>query len=205
MKKYLILSAIMLAIVSAFGIQQRRIESLKTERDKYRANSEVLLQSMTTYRTSDSLNAAKVGELELTVKEYKQYFADDFKKIQTLQLQKRDLERITATQLQTINELKGSFRDTIIYLSGDTVVNVMRCLDIVDNWYELHGCADETGQFTGKYESRDSLLMVESVQYRRFCGFLWKTKKIKSREVDIVSKNPYTTIAGIEFVRIDKG
>ena len=111
---------------------------------------------------------------------------------------------MTATQLQTINELKGSFRDTIIYLSGDTVFNVMRCLDIVDNWYELHGCTDETGQFTGKYESRDSLLMVETVQYRRFCGFLWKTKRVKSREVDIVSKNTYTTIAGIEFVRIDK-
>jgi hypothetical protein len=47
-------------------------------------------------------------------------------------------------------------------------------------------------------------LIVETVQYKRFWGFLWKTKKIKNREIDVVSKNPATKILGVEFVTIEK-
>ena len=65
MKKYLIVAAILLAVAAAFWVQQRRINSLTAERDKYRSNTETLLQDVKTYQTKDSLNAAKVGGLEL--------------------------------------------------------------------------------------------------------------------------------------------
>lgn len=204
MKKYIILAAIIMAVAAAFWVQQSRIKSLTAERDKYRSNTETLLQDVRTYQTKDSLNAIKVGNLELSLAEYKKYRADDLALIKTLQAKNRDLERVTTTQMETINELRATVRDSVVYLPGDTVTTVLRCVDIVEPWFELHGCATPDGQFTGAHINRDSLLIVETVQYKRWLGFLWKTKKIKNRQIDVVSKNPATKILGVEFVTIEK-
>lgn len=50
MKKYLILAAIILAVAAAFWVQQKRINNLTVERDKYRSNTETLLQDVKTYK-----------------------------------------------------------------------------------------------------------------------------------------------------------
>lgn len=206
MKKYIIIAAIALAVsaVVTIWVQRSRINTLTGERDKYRTNTETLLQDVTQYQTKDSLNAAKVGVLELKLSEFEKYRTSDAELIKTLQIKNRDLRRITTTQLETINELRGTVRDSIVYLPGDTVTTVLRCVDIVEPWFELHGCTKPDGQFTGTHINRDSLLIVETVQYKRWLGFLWKTKKIKNREIDVVSKNPATHILGVEFVTIEK-
>lgn len=204
MKKYLVLAAIIMAVAAAFWVQQSRIKRLTDERDKYRSNTETLLQDVKTYQTKDSLNAAKVGNLMLKASEYEKYRADDLALIKTLQTKNRDLERVTTTQMETINELRATVRDSVVYLPGDTVTTILRCVDIVEPYFELHGCATPDGQFTGTHINRDSLLIVETVQYKRWLGFLWKTKKIKNREIDVVSKNPATKILGVEFVTIEK-
>lgn len=206
MKKYLIIAAIALAVaaVVTIWVQRSRINTLTGERDKYRTNTETLLQEVSRYQTKDSLNAAKVGVLELKLSEFEKYRASDAELIKTLQTKNRDLERVTTTQMETINELRATVRDSVVYLPGDTVTTVLRCVDIVEPYFELHGCATPDGQFTGTHINRDSLLIAETVQYKRFWGFLWKTKKIKNREIDVVSKNPATRILGVEFVTIEK-
>lgn len=204
MKKYIILAAIIMAVAAAFWVQQSRIKSLTAERDKYRSNTETLLQDVESYKTKDSLNAVKVGGLELKLSEFKKYRADDAALIKSLQTKNRDLQRVTTAQMETINELRATVRDSVVYLPGDTVTTVLRCVDIVEPYFELHGCATPDGQFTGTHINRDSLLIVETVQYKRWLGFLWKTKKIKNRQIDVVSKNPATKILGVEFVTIEK-
>lgn len=204
MKKILIYTAIIGIIAAVLWGQHARIKSLTAERDKYRSNTEALLQDVERYQTKDSLNAIKVGNLELSLAEYKKYRADDLALIKTLQTKNLDLERVTTTQMETINELRATVRDSVVYLPGDTVTTVLRCVDIVEPYFELHGCATPDGQFTGTHINRDSLLIVETVQYKRWLGFLWKTKKIKNRQIDVVSKNPATKILGVEFVTIEK-
>ena len=203
MKKYLILAAIIMAVAVAFWVQQSRIKSLTAERDKYRSNTETLLQDVRTYQTKDSLNAAKVGNLELKLSEYKKYRADDAALIKSLQTKNRDLQRVTTAQMETINELRANVRDSIVYLPGDTVTTVLRCIEYSDKWVDFDGCIINN-MFSGKIITRDSLLIAETVQYKRWLGFLWKTKKIKNREIDVVSKNPATRILGVEFVTIEK-
>lgn len=206
MKKYLIIAAIALAVsaVVTIWVQRSRINTLTGERDKYRTNTETLLQEVSRYQTKDSLNAAKVGVLELKLSEFEKYRASDAELIKTLQTKNRELERVTTTQMETINELRATVRDSVVYLPGDTVTTVLRCVDIVEPYFELHGCATPDGQFTGTHINRDSLLIVETAQYKRWLGFLWKTKKIKNRQIDVVSKNPATKILGVEFVTIEK-
>lgn len=203
MKKYLILAAIIMAVAVAFWVQQSRIKSLTAERDKYRSNTETLLQDVRTYQTKDSLNAAKVGNLELKLSEYKKYRADDAALIKSLQTKNRDLQRVTTAQMETINELRAKVRDSIVYLPGDTVTTILRCIEYSDKWVDFDGCIINN-TFSGKIITRDSLLIAETVQYKRWLGFLWKTKKIKNREIDVVSKNPATRILGVEFVTIEK-
>ena len=206
MKKYLIIAAIALAVaaVVTIWVQRSRINQLTGERDKYRTNTETLLQDVSRYQTKDSLNAAKVGVLELKLSEFEKYRASDAELIKTLQTKNRELERVTTTQMETNNELRATVRDSVVYLLGDTVTTVLRCVDIVEPYFELHGCATPDGQFTGTHINRDSLLIVETVQYKRWLGFLWKTKKIKNREIDVISRNPHTKIMGVEYIEIEK-
>lgn len=203
MKKYLILAAIIMAVAVAFWVQQSRIKSLTAERDKYWSNTETLLQDVRTYQTKDGLNAAKVGVLELKLSEFEKYRASDAELIKTLQTKNRELERVTTTQMETINELRATVRDSIVYLPGDTVTTVVRCIEYSDKWVDFDGCIINN-TFSGKIITRDSLLITETVQYKRWLGFLWKTKRIKNREFDIVSKNPHTKITGFEVITIEK-
>ena len=94
MKKYLIIAAIALAVaaVVTIWVQRSRINQLTGERDKYRTNTETLLKDVSRYQTKDSLNAAKVGVLELKLSEFEKYRASDAELIKTLQTKNRELE-----------------------------------------------------------------------------------------------------------------
>lgn len=205
MKKYLIWAAIamVVAAVATIWVQRTKIEKLTDERNRYRGNTETLLQDVETYKTKDSLNAAKVGNLELKLSEYKKYRADDAALIKSLQTKNRDLQKVTTAQMETINELRANVRDSIVYLPGDTVTTILRCIEYSDKWVDFDGCIINN-TFSGKIITRDSLLITESVQYKRWLGFLWKTKRIKNREFDIVSKNPNSKITGFEVITIEK-
>ena len=176
------------AAVATIWVQRTKIEKLTDERNRYRGNTETLLQDVETYKTKDSLNAAKVGVLELKLSEFEKYRASDAELIKTLQTKNRELERVTTTQMETINELRATVRDSVVYLPGDTVTTVLRCIEYSDKWVDFDGCIINN-TFSGKIITRDSLLITETVQYKRFLNFLWKTKRIKNREFDIVSKN----------------
>lgn len=206
MKKYLIIAAIALAVaaVVTIWVQRSRINQLTGERDKYRTNTETLLQDVSRYQTKDSLNAAKVGVLELKLSEFEKYRASDAELIKTLQTKNRELEAVTTAQMETITKLRGTVRDSIVYLPGDTTTNVLKCVDISDPWFSLKGCTTPDGEFTGTFVNRDSILVAATVQYKRFLGFLWKTKKIKNREIDVISRNPHTKIMGVEYIEIEK-
>lgn len=191
------------AAVATIWVQRTKIEKLTDERNRYRGNTETLLQDVETYKTKDSLNAAKVGVLELKLSEFEKYRASDAELIKTLQTKNRELERVTTTQMETINELRATVRDSVVYLPGDTVTTVVRCIEYSDKWVDFDGCIINN-TFSGKIITRDSLLITETVQYKRFLGFLWKTKKIKNREIDVISRNPHTKIMGVEYIEIEK-
>ena len=201
MKKWLIVGAIFAALLVFAGFQQNAIENLKQERNRYERNTESLLLDVEQYKTRDSLNAAKVGALELTIQEYKRFRAADARLIKTLQTKNRDLTAITAAQSQTIMELSAVPRDTVII--RDSVAMPAVAVHTGDAWYDFDGILTEQ-EFTGTLVNRDSLLVAETVQYKRFLGFLWKTKRIKNKQIDVVSKNPHTTIMGIEYIEIEK-
>lgn len=203
MKKYLYLIAVILFLLAALGWQGSRLRKVKAERNAYRNNTETLLSDAERYRTRDSLNAISVRSLELKLSEFERFRAEDAALIRTLRADRQRLEQVTTAQLQTIYDLQGRVRDSIVY-RDDLITDTLRCIDIAGQWFDLHGCADRSGAFSGTFVNRDSLVYVEYVVPKRFLGFLWKTKRIKERRQEIVSRNPHTEVLSAEFVTIRK-
>lgn len=197
---------VLLAIAAACTIlrQHEIINKIREEREVYKMNTEALMKDVTSYKVSDSLNAAKVSALKLTLDEYKKYRPGNVSLIKTLKVKHRDLQSATTASMVTSGTITGIIHDSIYIPPDCTVVKTIRCVDITDKWFSLRGCENEKGQFDGEYISRDSLIIVATVQYKRFLNFLWKTNKVKNREVDIVCKNPHTKITGFEYIEIEK-
>lgn len=195
--------SILLAVVAVLfvGLQALRIKSLIRERDRYRNNTTALLQDVEYYRTCDSLSAAKVEVLSLKLSELERYRVEDMKVIESLKIRKRDLEQVTTMQMQTIAELRGTVADTVMVVKQ--VHDTVQVLHVSDKWIDLHGIVAD-GAFDGTLEVRDSLLIAETVKRARFLGFLWRTKRIKSHQIDVTNKNPYSTIVGIKSIVIEK-
>ena len=200
MKKYLIMAAAAIVAVLSIILADKKIERLTAERDRYAGNTAALLSDVERYRVRDSLNAARVQSLELTVQEYERFRADDAALIKQLKQRNRDLAAVNKTQSQTIIDLRAIPRDTVV-LVRDSIITPAVAVHCGDAWYNFDGLLTKD-EFTGKMEHRDSLLLVESVRYKRFLW--WKTKRIKDRQLDCVSKSPHNSIIGLEYVVIEK-
>lgn len=205
MKKHigLAVAAVVAAAIVALVVQHGKIKHLRAERDTYQTNTQVMMEDVRRYQTRDSLNVATIGVLELKLSEFRKYRAEDAELIKSLKVKNRDLEAVTTAQMQTISELRAELKDSIVYLPGDTVERVVKCIEYRDRYLDVVGCIIDN-VFSGEVVSRDSLTIVNTVQYKRFWGFLWKTKKVKNRQIDVVSKNPHTQIMGVEYIEIEK-
>ena len=195
------IAAALVAILCLVSAQHRRIKQLSADRDRYKNNTEVLLSDVETFRVLDSLSAARVQSLELTIQEYQRFRADDAALIRELKAKNRDLAAVNKTQSQTIINLQAIPRDTVVIRDSVQVPAV--AVHCGDAWFDFSGILTPE-EFTGTLANRDSLLLAESVRYKRFLGFLWRTKQVKDRELSVISRNPHTTILGIEHVVIEK-
>lgn len=201
MNRYLILSVIALAVVIGAILSAGKISRLEVENARYRGNTETLLSDIERYRVQDSLSAARVKSLELTISEYERFRSDDAALIRSLKAKNRDLAAVNKTLSEMIIDLRAIPKDTVIIRDSVPVKAVS--VYCGDAWFDFYGLLTDV-DFTGKLESRDSLVLAETVKYKRFLGFLWKTRNIEDRQLDVVSKNPHNTIVGLEHITIEK-
>lgn len=211
--KRIILKIIPIAIaVAALALSLHEIQKLKEENIRLKGNQEALLTQRQViiaesqiYKVSDSLNAAKTSELRFTLKEYKRYRTQDLRLIEQLEIRGSNLQKVIDTQAETISVLSAKLNT---YTRADTASDVsdtLKCFDYKSKWVDVSGCIDLRRDSVGlQINNRESLKVVETVTYKRFLGFLWKTNKIKSRNVDVVSENPSTIITGLDYINVMK-
>ena len=212
MKKIIINIVIIAVAVIALVFAFSKIHSLKEENARLKSNQDILLTEKEfvmsenqKYKISDSLNAVRVSELELTLKEYKRYRSEDLKLIEQLKAGKSDLQKIITSQYETISTLYAKLQDSIRIDTTTNQIDTLKCFDYKSKWTDVKGCVDlrrDTVEL--QINNRESLKVVETVTYKRFLGFLWKTNKVKSRQVDVVSENPNTEIMNCEYVSIKR-
>ena len=216
MKKYLIYAVVLLTTIVSFIVMAEMIQYLKEENKRLESNHEILLSQNAVamaesqkYRVSDSLNAARVSQLEFTVIEYERFRREDYELIKQLKAGKSDLQKIVSSQSATINNLKAKLDNLVVstpVITDSTVhfrTDTLKCFEYKSKWTDISGCINlNADSISIQLENRESLKIVESVTYKRFLGFLWKTNKIKSRQVDVVSENPNTEIISVEYISV---
>ena len=210
MKKIIIKIAIAAVVILALLLTSHEIRALKEDNARLLSNQEILLTQKQAimaesqaYKVSDSLNAAKVSGLQFTLNEYKKYRALDFQLIEQLKVKKSDLQKVIDSQTETINSLSAKLDDSIRIDTITNIADTLKCFNYKSKWTDVSGCIDlKRENINIQIKNRESLKIVETVVYKRFLGFLWKTNKVKGRQVDVVSENPNTTITNLDYVSV---
>lgn len=196
---FLIICVLCLSTICYIG--STNIRSLRAEVTSLKGNQEALLfeherimAESQKYKIQDSLNAVTISSLELSLKTYKKLHADDTELIKASKAKQQDLEHIISAQTKAIQELSMPVNHT------DSLI----AFNYKSKWLDVNGQIYlYTDSLNLSVASRDSLIIIESVEHKRFLNFLWRTRKIKSRRVNVISKNPYSQIMGAESILIN--
>lgn len=204
---YKLIAVLIFAAVTIIGIDLYDIHKLKQDKERLENNQGILLSrlndSIRCYKVRDSLNAVSVSSLELRLKEYKKYRAEDAQLIKELTCRNENLQSVITSQIKTINSISTKLSDSIRIDTITNIIDTLKHFDYKSKWTDVSGIIDSNNDSIKlQIKNRESLKVIETVEYKRFLGFLWKTSKIKNRQVRIISANPNTTIIETEYIRI---
>lgn len=169
--------------------------NLKNENKRLKANQETLLDSVKSFKVSDSLKAITVGNLELSLKQYKKYRADDAILIKQLKGQKPEV--IIKPNIQTEYKVRTELKDSIIY--KDTLKTIL----YKSKWNYISGFVDKD-TINLNIINYDELLITESLQKKKFLFFRLPISIFgyKRKVLNVISKNPNTMITSTEYITI---
>lgn len=188
-KNYALL--ILLGIVIVLGFM---LNSFMSENKRLESNQRSLMEGIKIYQTKDSNNAASVEALKLTNSELRRYNEDLVKNVKNLNLKIKNLQSISQTATTTGYNVKIQVKDSLIYLPGK--VDTLKCVDFNTKWLTVQGCV-QNRQFTGRIESRDSILTVVHRVPHRFLFFRYGTKAVRQ---EVTCKNPDSKITFTEYL-----
>ena len=197
MKTKITLIGIICALIIFIVIMFKQNSIISQDRDLYKRNMNSALIECVEWKTKDSLSAAKNATLNLKISELERYRIDDINQINQLKKKNEELNNLIKNSSKTEIKIITQLKDTVIY--KDTV----KYFNWNDNWTSVRGLIQKD-TVDLNISNSDSLVISVATKYKRFLGFLWKTKKIKDQNVYVVSKNPHTTITNIEYYGISK-
>lgn len=187
-----------------------RIRALETENTRLSANQTQLLsrsaqivEENNNYKVADSLNGLRTNELLLTISEYERYRQKDAALIAQLTSKNSNLEKVISSQTATINELSLKLVDSVVFDTVTHVTDTLKCFAYKSEWTDVTGCLSLTKDSIDiQLQNRESIKVIETIKYKRFLNFLWKTNKIESKQIDVISENPNTIIIKSEAISI---
>ena len=197
MKTKITLIGIICALVIFIVIMFKQNNIISQDRDLYKRNMNSALIECVEWKTKDSLSAAKNATLNLKISELERYRNDDINQINQLKKKNEELNNLIKNSSKTEIKIITQLKDTVIY--KDTV----KYFNWNGNWTSVKGLIQKD-TVDLNINNSDSLVISVATKYKRFLGFLWKTKKIKDQNIYVVSKNPHTTITNIEYYGISK-
>ena len=197
MKTKITLIGIICALIIFIVIMFKQNNIISQDRDLYKRNMNSALIECIEWKTKDSLSAAKNATLNLKISELERYRINDINQINQLKKKNEELNNLIKNSSKTEIKIITQLKDTVIY--KDTV----KYFNWNDNWTSVKGLIQKD-TVDLNISNSDSLVISVATKYKRFLGFLWKTKKIKDQNVYVVSKNPHTTITNIEYYGVSK-
>ncbi len=189
-KIYIGLFIIMLGMVCTISFQAKYIKKQKANIERLDGNVTALTTDINHFKVNDSLNAATIQSLNITVSEFKDMNIEAKKTIDALNIKYKRLLKVNQTITQENQDLiLNKTIDTLIL--KDTIVKTVSAsyrspyldLDIYDlgNQYQV------------KYESRDTIDQILENIPKKFLFIRYGTKGFKTT---YVNRNPNAKIVG---------
>lgn len=189
-KIYIGLFIIMLGMVCTISFQAKYIKKQKANIERLDGNVTALTTDINHFKVNDSLNAATIQSLNITVGEFKDMNIEAKKTIDALNIKYKRLLKVNQTITQENQDLLlNKTIDTLIL--KDTIVKTVSAsyrspyldLDIYDlgNQYQV------------RYESRDTIDQILENIPKKFLFIRYGTKGFKTT---YVNRNPNAKIVG---------
>nr|DAF35539.1 MAG TPA: hypothetical protein [Crassvirales sp.] len=189
-KIYIGLFIIMLGMVCTISFQAKYIKKQKANIERLDGNVTALTTDINHFKVNDSLNAATIQSLNITISEFKDMNIEAKKTIDALNIKYKRLLKVNQTITQENQDLLlNKTIDTLIL--KDTIVKTVSAsyrspyldLDIYDlgNQYQV------------KYESRDTIDQILENIPKKFLFIRYGTKGFKTT---YVNRNPNAKIVG---------
>lgn len=157
-----------------------------------------LNEELQRYKVRDSLSAVRIHAVEMSLTDYKERHAKDLSIIKDSKAKLSELENALTAYTSTDVSVDMRAEDSI-------VIDTLKCFSKSTEWYSLQGCVNLNNDTVSAHlTTHDVLHISETVTYKRFLGCLWKTRRVKSRKVDVVCENPNTVIIDFDFVHISE-
>lgn len=197
-KSPLPLVIIALVIIIYFA---KSMGDLSQENQRLTNNQAVLLDSLQTYKVADSLNAAKINTLELSLSDYKKYRAEDAALIKKLKAGK--LAGTTSVSTETNTSIKTLVKDSIVYKDRAVPVDTLKQIKYESQWTSINGYLDND-TISLKIKNRVELFIVETLTKKKFLFFKLPVKIFgyKSKQVDAIARDPNTEVTNLERIQI---
>lgn len=202
-KAYIIAAGILIILIAIIVALSARLKKVKADRDVQRKNVETLFTSVESYKVQDSLQAATIGDLQLTLKQYKQFRAEDAQLISSLKVDNKRLQGVVTTQTESYYQHTAALRDSVKMLitkvpDSIKVPIIVKTANFADAWHSLNIVIDGDS-FNYRLRTKESLIITNHVVPKRFLWFKFGCKEVRT---DVVSKNPYVENIYLESITI---
>lgn len=202
-KAYIIAAGILVILIAIIIALSARLKKVKADRDVQRKNVETLFTSVESYKVQDSLQAATIGDLQLTLKQYKQFRAEDAELISNLKVDNKRLQGVVTTQTESYYQHTAALRDSVKMLitkvpDSIKVPIIVKTANFADKWHSLNIVIDGDS-LNYRLRTKESLIITNHVVPKRFLWFKFGCKEVRT---DVVSKNPYVESISLESITI---
>jgi len=209
MNKFLV--SLIAGLMVALMVSVKSCDRNAQEAERLGDNQRSLMTMVRKYMTKDSLSVASVERLTLTNKEFESYCGELKATVDALNLKVKRLQSVSSTGVKSVYSVSGVFTspssllskgegespsDLVSLSSSDSSAALSRCIDYENEWISFSGCEQE-GVFSGRVETRDTLVTVVHRVPKKWWFIRWGTKAVRQ---EVMSKNPYSRIEYTEYI-----
>ena len=187
-----------IALVGLVYFQQKRITSIKVERDRQITNNDALLSEQRQWKIDSTTMATDVKSLRFTIDEMERYRAKDLAQIKNMGIKIRTLEATAKHQLQVEAQIKAPIRDTIIIRDLQPIP--AKQIQMTTPHIFINAIM-ESDSLVGSIRLPVTLQQAVWVEYKR-CWIFWK--KAVGVHQTVTSDNPHVKIKYSEYIKIQK-
>ena len=202
-KAYIIAAGILIILIAIIIALSARLKKVTADRNVQRKNVETLFTSVESYKVQDSLQAATIGDLQLTLNQYKQFRAEDAQLISSLKVDNKRLQGVVTTQTESYYQHTAALRDSVKMLitkvpDSIKVPIIVKTANFSDAWHSLNIVIDGDS-LNYRLRTKESLIITNHVVPKKFLWFKFGCKEVRT---DVVSKNPYVESISLESITI---